>query len=202
VESIDVGGSFKSFGDFDFGDIDVGGAVKIEGPARGISIDVGGTLHVEKSLFLKDMLDVGGAVNIDENLQCSRIDVGGTLTVKGRIDGDTIDVGGRILTKHAKVTNDIRIGKRGEVQGFVEAKSILIRERARAETLYGDEIRVEERGRVKNLYGRAIYLERESTVEGEILYTESCQVEDRVAMKAQPRRVDALPSPDQLIGTD
>jgi cytoskeletal protein CcmA (bactofilin family) len=104
--------------------------------------------------------------------------------------------------KHAKVTGSFRIGKRGEVQGFVEAKSILVGERARADSLYGDEIRVEERGRVKDIYGRSIYLEREVTVEGEVLYTERYQAEDHVLLTTEPRKVDALPSPDQILHTE
>jgi len=126
------------------------------------------------------------------------IDVGGSLAVGERIDAQRIEIGGRIAAKRIKATETFRIGKRGNVQGLVEARSILVRERARADSLYGDEIRVEERGRVKSVYGRTVYLEREVTVEGEILYTESYQAEDRVVLRSEPKKVDTLPPPDQL----
>jgi cytoskeletal protein CcmA (bactofilin family) len=197
VGSVDVGGAFKASGDLTFGKIDVGGAVKIEGSAQGALIDVGGAVHVQGSLTITEKLDVGGTAVVDQDLRCSStIDVGGTLTAGGRIDSMSIDVGGRIEAKYIRAEETFRIGKRGEVRGFVESKDIVIRERARVESLYGDQIRVEERARVKSIYGRSVYLEREVVVEGEVLYTDSFEAEERVVLKTEPRKVDQLPPPE------
>ena len=199
VKNIDIGGTFKAEGDLEFGEIDVGGTVKIGGKARGASIDVGGTVKVEGDLALTQGLDVGGTVAVEGNLSCDdKIKVGGTVKVEGRIDTFRIIVGGEISATYIKATDGFRIGKRAEVRGFVESGEILIRERARTDTLYGDDIRIEERARVGNIYGRKVYIERDVIVEGEVLYTESIESESGVSFGVEPKKVDALPPPEQL----
>jgi cytoskeletal protein CcmA (bactofilin family) len=199
VGNVDIGGTFKAEGNLEFGEIDVGGTVKIEGNANGDSIDVGGTVKVEGDLTLNLGLDVGGTVAVQGNLGCKdKIKVGGTVKVEGRIDTFRIIVGGEISASYIKATDGFRIGKRAEVKGFVESSEILIRERARTESLYGDDIRIEERARIGNLYGRKIYIERDVTIEGEVLYTESLESESGVIFGVEPRKVDVLPPPEQL----
>jgi len=199
VRNVDIGGTFRAEGDLEFGAIDVGGTVKIEGNAHGDSIDVGGAVKAEGNLTLAQGLDVGGTVAVDGNLKCDdKIKVGGTVKVEGRIDTFRIVVGGEISASYIKATDGFRIGKRAEVSGFVESREILIRERARTDSLYGDDIRIEERARVGSIYGRIIYIERDAVVEGETLYTESIESESGVQFKEEPRKVDALPPPQQL----
>jgi len=199
VGTVDVGGSFKSLGDVTFGDIDVGGAVKFAGTATGESIDVGGSLKVDGDLNLSEDLDVGGKVSVEGNIKCEKkIKVGGVITATGRIESFRIIVGGRIEADYIKAHNGFRVGRRSEVIGFVESEEILVRERGRTETLYGDNIRIEDRARIKNIYGREIYLEREVVVEGEVLYTESIEMEDGVKIGKGPDKVDKLPPPEDL----
>lgn len=199
VESVDVGGTFKSGDNLDFGTIDVGGTVKINGEAKGRRIDVGGTLKTDGPLTVSEGLEVGGTVIVGGNLQCEKkIKVGGTIRVYGRIDTFRIIVGGSIDADYIKATDGFRIGRRADVTGFVESPEILIRERARTASLYGDDIRIEERARVRNVYGKRIYIERGAVIEGETLYTESLDAEEDVNFKSEPRKVDSLPPPDQL----
>jgi len=199
VGNIDIGGAFKSEGDLNFGEIDVGGSVKLSGTARGESIDVGGVVKTEGDLFLTGGLNVGGTVKIGGNLNCEdKIKVGGTVRVEGRIHTFRIIVGGEIDAEYTKATDGIRIGKRAEVRGPVESKEILIRERARTDSLYGDDIRIEERARIGSLYGRKIYIERDAIVEGKTLYTESLESENGVEFGEEPKKVDQLPPPEEL----
>jgi cytoskeletal protein CcmA (bactofilin family) len=199
VKNVDIGGTFKAEGDLEFGEIDVGGTVKIEGNARGDAIDVGGTVKAEGDLTLTQGLNVGGTVAVDGNLRCEdKIKVGGTVKVEGRIDTFRIIVGGEISASYIKATDGFRIGKRAEVRGFVESGEILIRERARTDSLYGTDIRIEERARVGSIYGHKIYIERDVVVEGEVLYTDSLESESGVSFKSEPRKVDTLPPPEQL----
>jgi cytoskeletal protein CcmA (bactofilin family) len=199
VKSVDIGGTFKAEGTLEFGTIDVGGTVKIGGDAHGEMIDVGGAVKTEGNLSLTQGLEVGGTVLVGGNLKCDdKVKVGGTVRVEGRIDTFRIIVGGEIAAEYIKATDGFRIGKRAEVKGFVESKEILIRERARTDSLYGDDIRIEERARVGSLYGRKIYIERDAIVEGEVLYTESLESESGVSFREEPRKVDALPPPEQL----
>ncbi|MFW9958527.1 MAG: polymer-forming cytoskeletal protein [Candidatus Odinarchaeota archaeon] len=199
VRNVDIGGTFKAEGNLEFGEIDVGGTVKIGGNASGDSIDVGGTVKTDGDLALTQGLNVGGTVAVDGNLRCDdKIKVGGTVRVEGRIDTFRIIVGGEISATYIKAIDGFRIGKRAEVRGFVESGEILIRERARTDSLYGKDIRIEERARVGNLYGLKIYIERDAIVEGEVLYTESLESESGVSFKTEPRKVDTLPPPEQL----
>jgi hypothetical protein len=80
----------------------------------------------------------------------------------------------------------------------VEAREILVRERARTRSLYGDEVRIEERSRVGSIYGREVYIERDSVVEGRILYTEKLDAEDGVEFREEPQKVDKLPPPEEI----
>lgn len=199
ILSVDVGGSFKSLGDVTFEKIDVGGAAKIEGDAKGETIDIGGVLKVEGHLTLTGELKVGGLVKIGKDLQAIKgVRVGGTLKVEGSIESPIVDIGGAIKATYIKAEKEFRIGRRGEVQGFVEGGQILIRERARGESFYGESIRVEEKARVKSLYGRDIYLERGVTVEGDLLYTGTLEMEKDVQLRKEPQKVDKLPSPQEL----
>ncbi|MFX1563026.1 MAG: hypothetical protein ACFFDP_06935 [Promethearchaeota archaeon] len=197
--SVDVGGSFKSLGDVTFETIDVGGMVKIEGDAKGKSFDIGGVLKVEGQLILTGDLDVGGVVKIGKDLQVSEgIRVGGSLKAEGSIESSLIDIGGAIKATYIKADEEFRIGRRGEVYGFVEAEQIIIRERVRGESFYGKSIRVEENARIKNLYGHDIYLERGVIVEGDLLYTGTLEMEKDVQLRKEPQKVDKLPSPQEL----
>ncbi len=200
VKSIDVGGSFRSTGDIKFDEIDVGGTVRLEGPAEGRFIDVGGTLDASDSLHLLEDIEVGGKVEIGGDFKCDgTIRVGGVLNVEGRIDTHRIAVGGRVQAAYIKASDEFRIGSRGEVGGPVEARKILIRERARADSLYGDEIRLEERARVRDIYGKEVYLEDGVIVEGEVIYTDSLEVEDNVRIRVEPKKVNQLPPPGEVL---
>ena len=199
VHSVDVGGSFKALGQLDFGEIDVGGTVKIEGPAKGKTIDVGGTVKVDGDLELEGGIEVGGTVRVDGSLKCGdKIKVGGTVRVEDRIETYRIIVGGEIDAKYIKATGGFRLGRRGEVRGFVESPEILIRERARTDSLYGDDVRIEERARVGSVYGKKIYIERDAVIEGEVQYTDSLDAEDGVVFRSEPKKVDSLPDPEGL----
>ncbi|NOR39471.1 MAG: hypothetical protein GQ580_07780, partial [Candidatus Thorarchaeota archaeon] len=151
------------------------------------------------SLHLRDDIEVGGKIEVGEDLTCERkIKVGGRIEVGGKIKTYRIIVGGRLDAKETYAEDGFRIGKKAEVSGFVHSKEILIRERARTDSLYGDDIRIEERARVKSVYGRTIYIERNAIVTGEVLYTESLESERDVEFKQEPRKVDQLPPPEEV----
>lgn len=200
IIKVDVGGSFKSEGDLTFEEVDAGGAAKFSGDAKGKSIDCGGAIKAEKSLFLSEKLDVGGSAVIGTDLIVGGlIDIGGSLQAGEKIQCPRIDVGGSIRAFHIIAEREFRIGRRGEVSGFVEGSDIVVGEKARGASFYGDSIRVEERARVKNLYGRDIYIERDVVVEGEVLYTERLEAEPGVHYGKEPEQVKKLPTPEDLI---
>jgi cytoskeletal protein CcmA (bactofilin family) len=156
-------------------------------------------LKTEGDLEVTEGLNVGGTVAVGGNLKSDgKIKVGGTVRAEGRIDTFRIIVGGAIRAEYIKATDGFRIGKRAEVEGFVESNEILIRERAKTGSLYGTDIRIEERARVGNVYGKKIYIERNAIVEGEVLYTESLESEDGVTFRQEPKKVDQLPPPETL----
>ena len=200
VLNIDVGGSFKSEGELTFEKLDCGGAAKLGGKATGKTVDVGGSVKGEESLVLAEKLDVGGSVVVNTDLiVAGEIEVGGSLRAGNLIESPIIDIGGSIKGTRIKAVKEFRIGRRGEVSGFVESPDITVSERVRGASFYGDTIRVEERARVKNLYGREIYIERDVTVEGEVLYTESIEAEPGVRFRKEPEQVKKLPNPDELV---
>jgi cytoskeletal protein CcmA (bactofilin family) len=198
ILDIDVGGAFKCRGDLVFEQLDVGGSAKIDGDASGKEVDIGGVLKVTGSLTLTEDLNVGGVVVVGKDLHVNgNIEVGGKLEAGGRIEGIRINVGGGIRATYIKA-QDFRIGRRGEVRGFVEATDIIVSEKVRGESFYGEKIRVEERARVRNLYGRDIYLERDVTVEGEIHYTGTLETERGVELRNEPQKVKKLPAPEKV----
>jgi predicted acyltransferase (DUF342 family) len=198
VHSIDVGGTFSSEGDLNFDDIDVGGSVRIGGAATGRTIDVGGKVTTDGPLTLSGDMDVGGKADIGGDFKCeAKIKIGGKIVVDGRIDTYRIIVGGLIDAKYVKA-DGFRIGRRSEVTCPVESREILVRERARTRSLYGDEIRIEERSRVGSVYGREVYIERDSVVEGKTLYTEKLDAESGVEFREEPQKVDKLPPPEEI----
>ncbi len=200
VADVDVGGAFKSTGGIAFGTIDVGGAVKLGGDSKGAFVDVGGALKVEGSLESVDGFDVGGKAVIQGKLMSSdTIKVGGTLIVDDEIETYRIAVGGRVEAKRINASDGFRIGKRGEVKGPVRSREILVRERARTDDLYGEDIRIEERARVGSVYGKDVYIERDAIVEGELLYTNSLDVEEGAKLRKESKKVDQLPDADDVL---
>lgn len=199
ILDIDVGGAFKCSGELVFEELNVGGAAKIEGDAAGKDVDIGGVLKVSGSLTLTEDLEVGGVAVIGRDLRVSgEIEVGGKLEAGGRIEGTRIDVGGGIRATYIQAQEAFRIGRRGEVRGFVEASDIIVSEKVRGESFYGETIRVEEKARVQNLYGHDIYLERNVTVEGKLVYTGTLETEKGVDLRTEPQKVGKLPSPGKV----
>lgn len=199
ILDIDVGGAFKCSGELVFEELDVGGSAKVEGDATGKDVNVGGVLKVSGSLVLTEDLDVGGVVAVGRDLRVNgAIEVGGKLEAGGEIEGNRISVGGGIRAVYIKAHEEFRIGRRGEVRGFVEARDIIVSEKVRGESFYGESIRIEEKARVRNLYGRDIYIERGVVVEGDILYTGKIETERNVDLRVEPQKVGKLPSPQKV----
>ena len=74
-----------------------------------------------------------------------------------------------------------------------------MRERARTKSLYGEEIRIEERSRVQDVYGKDIYIERGTVVEGDVVYTDHLEKEEKVEIRGEEKKVDQLPRPEDVL---
>lgn len=60
----------------------------------------------------------------------------------------------------------------------MESTEVFIRELARTDSLYENDIRIEERAHVGSLYGKTIYIERDAHVMGEVLCTDRLGAEE------------------------
>ena len=108
------------------------------------------------------------------------------------IRANEVKVGGAIKTTLGLKASVVEIGKGGTIEGFVVAEKVKIRAKAKADTIYADEIMVEKGAKVKSLFGKRIYL-RNCKIEGNIFYTETLEIEGNVRFAKEPQKVDKLP---------
>ena len=198
ILSGDVGGTFKSLGELTFEELEIGGAAKFEGNATGKSIQLGGSIKVEGSLTLSEELEANGSVKISKDLHVGKsLEVNGVVKAEGEIVCPIMEVGGAIRAARITADKEFYARRGSRIKGIVQAGKVEMGRGSRADSIYGETIRIERRSRVKNLYGREIYLERDVRVEGDLLYTGKLETERDVHLEREPKKVDKLPSPEK-----
>lgn len=190
---VDVGGSLRVDGNIKFRKIDVGGVIEISGWAEGDFIDVGGKLYVGEFLKLSGKIDVGGKAEVNGDLTAQTIDVGGSLEANQIQAEDTVSVGGALETKMGTKASKVKIGKHGEVTGPIFAEEALIREKAHVEDIHAKTIILKEKVTARSLYGEKIFVGSQCHVTGEVQYTESLEAEKDVFFAKTPQKVEKLP---------
>ncbi|HUS77762.1 MAG TPA: hypothetical protein VM050_03765, partial [Patescibacteria group bacterium] len=192
--SVKVGGTLKSDGDLSFDEIDVGGTVKIDGNAAGNTLDVGGTLTVQGDFMLTNDLKVGGKADIIGNLKAKSVSVGGKVEAYQVEAEEEITTSVLRTVKGAKADR-IEIGRRGEAQGPLIARSVMIRSRGRVEDIHAEEVHIRSNSRVGSIYADRIEVESGCRIRGEVKYTGSLDAESGVEFSREPEKTEKLPSP-------
>jgi len=188
---IRVGGTFKASEPLRaFSSIDVGGSVVLVGPTRGGTIRVGGALDVDGDLELSGPLRVGGRVRVEGRLKARSVKVGGVLRADRVEAEEDVRVGRRLSTAEGVWADYVEIGREGRIEGPVRAGRVRIREEARAEDIWADEIVLEEGARARNLYGKRIYIEYDCVITGEVKYVDELVAEEDVRFARTPVKVE------------
>ena len=192
--NIDVGGTFKSDGDLTFENIDVGGTVKIDGNAYGRNIEVGGTAKVDGDMELTEDLRVGGNAEAGGLIKARAVLVGGKVEAR-RVEAlDEIRTN-TLRTKDGAKADYIELGRRGEVEGPLVARKVLIRERARVEDIHAEEVTLRRGCRALNIYADRVTVETDCRISGEVRYTDSMRAERDVRFAYEPEKTEKLPEP-------
>jgi hypothetical protein len=106
-----------------------------------------------------------------------------------------VEAGGRVKTSDGLRCRTFEIGRGGIVEGPIVAEEVNVSAGSRAEDIHGGKIIMEERARADNLYGEEIVLMSHCVVRGEVLYTDSIRIGDKVNLSQEPRKVAELPKP-------
>jgi len=173
-----------------FRSIDVGGSIVLVGPTKGESVRVGGSLDVDGDIELSGSLRVGGRARVEGELKARSIKVGGVLRADKIEAEEDVRVGGRLSTAEGVWADYVEIGREGRIEGPVRARRVRIREEARAEDIWADEIILEEDARARNLYGKRIYIEYDCVITGEVKYVEELVAEEDVRFARPPVKVE------------
>lgn len=193
-EDIDVGGTFRSEGDLTFETIDVGGTVRIEGNAYGKSVEVGGTVRVMDDLELSEELKVGGTADIGGKLTARSVRVGGKVEAE-KIEAVEEIKTNTLRTRSGAMARRIELGRRGEAEGPLIARTVIVRDRCRVEDIHAEAVTLRRDSRARNIYAARIDIESGCRISGEVKYTESLNVERDVSLVSEPEKVEKLPEP-------
>ncbi|MDH5792798.1 MAG: polymer-forming cytoskeletal protein, partial [Candidatus Bathyarchaeota archaeon] len=166
----------------------------LEGNSSGRSIDVGGTVRAGGDLELSESLKVGGTAEVGGKLNARSIRVG------GRVEAEKVEAVEEIRTNTLKTKSGamagyIELGRRGEAEGPLIAKEVLVRDRGRVEDIYAETVTLRRDCRAGNIYAARIRLESGCRIRGEVRYTESLEADRDVAFSSPPEKTEKLPSP-------
>ena len=193
-ENIDVGGTLRCDGDLTFDAIDVGGTVRIDGNAKGNNVEVGGTIKVRNSLNLTKDLRVGGKAQIGNDLNARSVLVGGKVEAEKIVASEEIRTN-ILCTREGAKSDYIELGRRGEAEGPLIARKVLIRERARVEEVYAETVTLRRGARAVNLYANEIIIENDCRISGNIMYTKELRTDRDVRFSSEPEKTEKLPEP-------
>jgi len=177
-----------------FKDLDVGGFAKIVGDAVGKSIDLGGRLSVGNALKLTGPMDIGGELDVGGEAQAEDVDIGGELKAAS-FKVRRISLAGSARTdKGLFASEDIRVGHRSRVHGWMRAlQEIEIESKSEVGSLSARRIRLEDRSRASNIYSEDVELGDRVEITGECLYTGTLSTGDDVRFGTQPQKVTSIP---------
>jgi cytoskeletal protein CcmA (bactofilin family) len=89
----------------------------------------------------------------------------------------------------------IEIDRRGEVEGPIVAKKILIRERARVEDIYGGDVILRKGCRAVNVYAERLTIENDCRISGNIKYSDTLRADHDTRLAREPEKTEKLPPP-------
>jgi cytoskeletal protein CcmA (bactofilin family) len=201
-KEIEVGGTFEVEGDLDFTDMDVGGYARIKGNASGESIDLGGRLSIENALRLRGELDIGGAIEVGGEAEASDVEIGGDFRADS-LRVRNLEIGGGARTnKGIFATEEVRLGHKGRVEGWVRAqRSVEIDSRSEVESVSAPKVVIDDRSRARNVYCENAEFGDRVEISGEVLYTGSIETGDDVRFAKQPQKVAQIPPEKSWIQT-
>jgi cytoskeletal protein CcmA (bactofilin family) len=135
--------------------------------------------------------------------------VGGKAEAGGLIKARSVLVGGKVEARRVEALDEIRtntlrtrdgakadyieLGRRGEAEGPIVARKVLIRERARVEDIHADEVTLRRGCRALNIYADRVTVETDCRISGEVKYTDSLRAERDVRFAYEPEKTEKLP---------
>jgi predicted acyltransferase (DUF342 family) len=194
LEDATVGGTMESVGSVKFEDLDVGGRLRL-GSGVGENVRVGGLLEVQHDLTLEGELVVGGEARIDGKLDAESVSVGGDLTSEEVRVRDSIKVGRGLLTTRGVKASEVSVGRHGRVTGPIVGRKVRIESDAAVEDVYAEEARVGESSSTLNVYASSVEIGDYCRVSGRLQYTDEIRVGRNVHFSSQPEKVSSLPGP-------
>jgi cytoskeletal protein CcmA (bactofilin family) len=100
-----------------------------------------------------------------------------------------------LRTRAGAMAEYIELGRRGEAEGPLIAKSVLVRDRGRVEDVYAESVTLRRNCRARNIYAARIQIESDCRIGGEVKYTDSLRAEHNVMFGTEPEKTEKLPPP-------
>jgi cytoskeletal protein CcmA (bactofilin family) len=89
----------------------------------------------------------------------------------------------------------IELGRRGEAEGPLIAKTVLVRDRGRVEDVYAESVTLRRDCRARNIYASKVQIESGCRISGDVKYTDSLKAEHNVTFSTEPEKTEKLPPP-------
>jgi len=194
IEDAKVGGAMESGGAVKFEDLDVGGQLRLES-GMGESVKVGGLLEIQHDLVLEDRLTVGGEARVGGRLEAESVDVGGNLSSVEVHGHDMVKVGQSITTNKGVKGAVVSVGRRGRATGPIVGEKVRIESDSVVEDVYADELKIGASSSVGNVFAAEVEVGDGCVVSGRLLYTGEVRIGRNVQLSSQPEKVSSLPGP-------
>lgn len=194
-KEIEIGGTFEVEGDLDFTNMEVGGYARIKGNASGESIDLGGRLSIDNALRLRGGLDIGGTIEVGGDAEASDVNIGGDFRASS-LRARNLEIGGGARTdKGIFAEEEVRLGHRSRVEGWVRAsREIEVESRSEVESVSAPRIIIDDHSRVRNVYCENAEIGDRVEISGELLYTGSVRTGGNVRFAKPPEKVTQIPT--------
>ncbi|HIH88869.1 TPA: hypothetical protein HA344_06650, partial [Candidatus Bathyarchaeota archaeon] len=167
-------------------------AATINGDAVGRSIKVGGVFHAAGAIKLEEELAVGGFAEATGPIEAESVRVGGAVKAESVVARGSIETH-KLRTRRGAKADRIEISRRGEAEGPLVGREVIIHRGARVEDVWGDRVVLLRDARARNVYAGVLEAEEGSDVTGAIQFTGELHAERGCRFTAQPAKAEKLP---------
>ena len=150
---------------------------------------------VSRDLVLSDEVSVGGAARVGGKLEAESVDVGGDLRSEVVRARDAVRVGRSLVTDKGTKAAEVIVNRNGKAVGPVVGGKVRVDGGSSVEDVYAEELRIGESSDARNVYARRVEVGDNCRIGGKLQYTDEIRVGKNVQLSSQPEKVSSLPSP-------
>lgn len=140
-------------------------------------------------------MTVGGEARVGGKLEAESVDVGGELRSDEIRARDAVSAGRSIATSKGTKASYVSVGRHGKVAGPVVGDKVRLESDSAAEDIYADQLRMGDSSSAVNIFASRVEVGDGCRVSGRLVYTTEIRIGRNVQLSSQPEKVSSLPGP-------